>query len=97
MPFEPGKSGNPEGRPKGTPNVLTRTVRQAVLDAFNAIQEDENHNLAWFAEKYPRDFYAIAAKLIPTEIAAKVDATVKTVQFELDDRYKDSDDAGIPA
>ena len=31
MPFERGKSGNPDGRKKGTPNRTTEEVRQALL------------------------------------------------------------------
>src|SRR5215204_3489621 len=32
MPFEPGKSGNPEGRPKGARNKITLAVEQ-LLDS----------------------------------------------------------------
>lgn len=65
------KPGNP-GRPAGSKNHLTKTVKQAVLDVFNKIQDDPKANLEAFALKYPRDFYQIAAKLIPTEFDAKV-------------------------
>lgn len=72
MPFEKGhkKIG---GRQKGSENKLTKTVKETVLGVFNDIQSDPNVNLMQFAKDYPRDFYAIAAKLIPTEIQAQVE------------------------
>lgn len=96
MAFEKGQGG----RPKGATNLLTRTVKGTVLDVFNKLQEPDESNpdkmsLEKFAEKYPRDFYAIAAKLIPTEITAKVDATVKTFSFQLDARYDNTGNASI--
>ena len=78
--FKPGSGG----RPAGIPNKLTRTVKEAVLEAFNNLQADETHNLDAFAKKYPRDFYNIAAKLIPTEIQAKVANVGNKYLFEPD-------------
>ena len=71
MAFQKGheKQG---GRQPGSPNKLTSTVKETVLKVFNDLQEDEKNNLQAFAVKYPRDFYQIAAKLIPTEINAKL-------------------------
>ena len=38
--FEKGKTGNPDGRPKGAPNRVTQAVRdQVVLDADVAADE----------------------------------------------------------
>lgn len=65
------KAGNP-GKPKGAVNHLTKTVKETVLSVFNNLQADPKHNLTSFAKKHPRDFYAIAAKLIPTEITGTV-------------------------
>lgn len=65
------ESGN-KGKPKGATNKLTRTVRETVLNVFDNLQGDPKHSLEAFAKKYPRDFYQIAAKLIPQEITAKV-------------------------
>lgn len=70
--FKPGEGG----RPKGVKNKITTTVKGAVLDAFIKLQADSKNNLEAFAKKYPRDFYQIAAKLIPTEVQATVEATV---------------------
>lgn len=66
------KAGNP-GKPKGATNHLTRTVKETVLAVFNQIQNDPKVKLEQFAKDHPRDFYAIAAKLIPTEVTAKID------------------------
>lgn len=85
------KPGNP-GKPKGATNHLTRTVKETVLLVFNKLQEGEDNNLEKFAEKYPRDFYNIAAKLIPTEVQAKITQVPNTYQFENDAGCKDIQD-----
>lgn len=75
MTFVKGQSGNPKGKPKGVPNKLTKTVRETVLEAFNQLQTSEDTNIVAFAKKYPRDFYNIAAKLIPTEIRGTINTS----------------------
>lgn len=69
------------GRQKGTPNKLTTTVKEAVLLAFNKMQEDEtkSYSLVNWAQKNPKDFYYIASKLIPTEIASSSNAIIINV------------------
>lgn len=69
MGFQKGEGG----RPAGVQNKITRTVREAVLDVFNEIQGDPKVKLSQFAKDHPREFYAIAAKLIPTEVKATVE------------------------
>ncbi len=76
--FKPGEA---PGRPKGIPNKLTRTVKECVLEAFNELQSDPQNKLIAFAKKNPRDFYQIAAKLIPTDI--KADVRVSKMQLEI--------------
>lgn len=72
----PGKGkqfekGNP-GRPLGTPNKITKTIREVVLETFNKLQDNPKANLLTWAEAEPTEFYKIASKLIPMEIHATV-------------------------
>lgn len=75
--FEKGKSGNENGRPAGTPNKLTKTVKETVLAAFNDLQQDPRANIVSWGLDNPTEFYKIAAKLIPTEISANVELVKK--------------------
>lgn len=68
------------GKKKGTPNKLTRTVRETLMQVFNELQDDPKVNLLAFGRKYPRDFYALAAKLIPVEITGQVEHTIKGIE-----------------
>lgn len=79
--FEKGQGG----RPKGVQNKLTRTVRETILDAFNTLQEDPKVNIISFAKNYPRDFYQIAAKLIPTEIRGTINTSDEVDYSKLSD------------
>lgn len=66
--FQPGNGG----RPKGAKNRLTISVKDAVLDAFNKMQESEEHNIVTWGKANPTDFYKIASKLIPTDVQAEI-------------------------
>ena len=76
--FKPGNTG----KPAGVQNKLTRTVKETVLAVFNELQEDPKNDLKAFATKYPRDFYNIAAKLIPTEITGKLVTTINIIETQ---------------
>lgn len=78
---KPFKAGNP-GRPAGTPNKLTKTVKETVLAVFNNLQDDPKANLEDWAKKEPTEFYRIAAKLIPTEITGTVKTIIKVTESE---------------
>ena len=74
------KAGNP-GRPKGTPNKLTASIKDAFRLAFDAIGGTDA--LAAWAKENQTDFYKLAARLIPVEIQGKV--THAVTAKELDD------------
>ena len=85
MPFKPGESGNPNGKPKGAVNVLTKTVKERVTEVFNELQSDPTANMLSWAKTEPTEFYKIAAKLIPAEINAHVDNKVIVVKVPGED------------
>lgn len=60
------------GRKAGTPNKLTRTVKQAFEEAFGGMQADPKVKLEQWGKDNPTEFYKLAARLIPAEIDAKV-------------------------
>ena len=74
MTFQPGQSGNPNGRPKGAVNKVTRTVREAFESVFDKLQEpgEDGKPQPWalqtVAEKQPLEFYKLAKTLIPQKL-----------------------------
>jgi hypothetical protein len=74
MPFEKGhKLG--KGRPKGSENELTKqmkTVKETLIAVFNKRQENPKTSLEAFADEFPREFHAMVAKVIPTEVNAQI-------------------------
>lgn len=85
MPTPRFQKGNP-GRPKGTPNKLSKSVRETVLEVFNKLQaEGGPAALENWAEQEPTEFYRIAAKLIPTEVKATIEAEKAIVNLVFPD------------
>ena len=67
--FEKGRKKT-GGKKKGTVHESTKimkTVKETVLNAFNDLQSDPVANIKSWGKENPKDFYNIAAKLIPTE------------------------------
>lgn len=69
------------GRKKGTPNKLTKTVKEAFEQAFNAMQAEPKVKLEAWGKENPTEFYKLASKLIPSEINAKVSAQEAAVDL----------------
>lgn len=74
-PFEPG---NP-GKPKGAVTKTNKLVKDFVAEVFETLQNSDEAkqkkaDLLGWAQDNPKDFYTIAAKLIPLQmdIAGKV-------------------------
>lgn len=69
------------GREKGTPNKLTKTVREAVELAFTEMNEDatQPYSLIEWGKKNPKDFYLIAAKLIPIQVGVSGEIALKQI------------------
>lgn len=56
-----------KGRPKGSVNKTTASVKAALTAAFDAIGGDEA--LATWAQANPTEFYKLWAKMLPTELS----------------------------
>lgn len=64
------------GRQKGTPNKVSKTVKENFIHAFDSIGGAEK--MSDWAEENQTEFYRLYARLVPTELNATLDATVKT-------------------
>jgi hypothetical protein len=62
------------GRPKGVPNKLTRTIKEAIEAAFEQVGGHEY--LARMAEDQPTAFMALLGKAMPTQIDASVTGSI---------------------
>lgn len=69
------QKGNP-GKPKGAKNKVTKTFKELLQNAVDALQDDPKANMVKWAKENPTEFYRIAAKLIPTEVNANIDGEI---------------------
>ena len=79
----PGKPENltqaGKGRPAGTPNKVTQSMREAYREAFDKVGGAEALAEWGMQEKNRTAFYQLTAKLIPLQIAADVKGALEIV------------------
>lgn len=61
--FQPGQSGNPNGRPKGTPNQTTTMVRNLFAQILENEQENFKAALEQLRVSSPKDYVQVMTKL----------------------------------
>jgi hypothetical protein len=71
------------GRKAGTPNVATRTVREHFAHAFELLQESPSANIMTWAESNPTEFYRLASKLIPLQVANDPDNPMPSTLIQI--------------
>jgi hypothetical protein len=65
---------NPKGRPKGIPNKLTQTVRDAILESFD--MAGGSQYLAKMAIEQPVAYLSLLGKVLPTQVKMEVNQPV---------------------
>jgi hypothetical protein len=71
VPFKPGESGNPKGRPKGARNRLGTQFLEALEADFNQFGSQA---IALVREKKPEVYMRVVADLLPKEANINVEA-----------------------
>lgn len=85
-----GKRDN-AGRPAGVPNKLSGTVKENVVQVFDAIGGLDF--MADWAKENPNQFFNIYAKLLPTEVVANVTVNpIKELLSQVDGTQLTPDD-----
>lgn len=79
--FQKGQSGNLNGRPKGTQNKTTQTVKEAVIAAFDEVGGASY--LVEIAHTQPKAFLSLLGRVIPTEVSGSLEGlVVKLVSYK---------------
>jgi hypothetical protein len=67
------------GRQRGTPNRVTRAIREHFAEAFELLQEDKTVNLVSWAKANPTEFYRLASKLIPLQLETEMESKPQSI------------------
>lgn len=78
------------GRPVGAKNILNKTFKESLLEAFQELQNDPNHQLIAWAKREDTEFYRLMSKLLPMELNQHVEVT-GGVQIYLPENNRDKE------
>lgn len=83
IPFKPGQSGNPAGRPKGSRNKLGEAFIQAMHEDFS---EHGAAVIAQVREEKPDQYLKVVASILPQQLNVRVSEFDDLSEEQLDQR-----------
>jgi hypothetical protein len=83
IPFEPGKSGNPAGRPKGSRNKLGEAF---IADMLTAWETQGPAVIQRVIQERPQDFLKSVGAILPKEV--RIETTSDLTDEQLDARVR---------
>ncbi|MFL5808627.1 MAG: DUF5681 domain-containing protein [Flavisolibacter sp.] len=89
--WKPGKSGNPNGRPKGSKNKFTKDVKEKFREVFGVALKDLERDLQSMSPEKRWQIiltgmrYVMAEKKGDTKVKNEVEVTVKYESKQLED------------
>jgi hypothetical protein len=81
IPWKPGQSGNPKGRPQGSRNKLSEEFFRDLCDAWQAFGKPALMTAAW---QNPIDFVRVVAQLMPKDVGVTV-ANIRAERMSTDE------------
>ena len=81
IPWKPGQSGNPKGRPQGSRNKLSEEFFRDLCRAWEIYGEAALHTTAM---EHPVEFVRLVASLMPRELEATTTVTERMSEAQLD-------------